>query len=164
MVLKFTTIYTITNVVGTNMVRISMLIFILRIQNSKRLKHMIWAMMTLNSMVTIATFATLAAQCIPLQRFWDPSVPGTCLPTGSAYIGSYVQSSFAIMTDLFCTASPIIILWGVQISRRRKIAICGLISLGLIATVCNAIRNFYIPALTAPDFTCRLLPRSYVLD
>lgn len=30
-------------------------------------------------------------------------------------------------------------------------------SLGLIATVCNALRNVYIPALTAEDFTCKSL-------
>lgn len=30
-------------------------------------------------------------------------------------------------------------------------------SLGLIATVCNALRNVYIPALTAKDLTCKSL-------
>lgn len=68
---------------------------------------------------------------------------------------SYVQSAFAIIADIFLTLSPVAVLWNVKISLNKKLAICGLMSLGLIATVANAIRNVFIPSLTEDDLTCK---------
>ncbi|TEY29575.1 hypothetical protein BOTCAL_0938g00010 [Botryotinia calthae] len=70
---------------------------------------------------------------------------------------SYVQSGFAIITDIFLTASPIAILW-------NKLAICGLMSLGLMATIANALRNAFIPSLEESDLSHTIVPIVIVAD
>ena len=88
----------------------------------------------------------------------DPSsVKGRYLPRSTASRLAYVQSAFCIMTDLLLTASPIAIIWNVRIKTWKKVRICILMSLGLIATFCNAIRNYLQPEVTADDFTCELV-------
>ena len=40
--------------------------------------------------------------------------------------------AFSIVTDLICTALPIFVLWKVQISTKKKLAIWALMSVGLM--------------------------------
>lgn len=142
------------NVIGALTTKISIGIFILRIRNNKKLRIVLWTMITLLALSTFAVVVDLSVSCIPLRKLWEPTIPGTCSSLATAYTISYVQSGFAIVTDFLLTISPIVILWNVKIDKRRKWAICGLMSLGLIATISNALRNVYIPVLSASDITC----------
>ena len=151
----WTLIETVLIIIGTNMVKVSMLIFVLRIQNSKRLKYVLWSAIWIMFAVNLGTVITLLAQCTPLQKLWNPSIPGYCLPESSVHAGSYVQSAFAIVTDLLCTTTPFIVLRNIRISKRRKFAIWGLMALGLLATVCNALRNVWVYTLSSTDMTCK---------
>jgi hypothetical protein len=44
------------------------------------------------------------------------------------------------VTDLICAVLPVFVLWDVKISLKQKIGICGLMSMGLIATITAIIR------------------------
>jgi hypothetical protein len=47
---------------------------------------------------------------------------------------------YSILTDLICSLLPILVVYNVQIPLRKKIGICLLMSLGLVATACAAVR------------------------
>jgi hypothetical protein len=154
-VVKWNTIYQVINVLGALFTKISIGLFILRVQNQRRFVLAVWTVLaSLALMTTILVFVVLL-QCIPLHRLWQPTVHGHCIATDIPLKMSYAQSAFAIISDLFLTASPVIILWNIKITLKRKIAICGLMSLGLMATIANALRNAYIPSLTQSDLTCK---------
>ena len=51
---------------------------------------------------------------------------------------------------------PIVVLWKVRISLRLKFAVCGLMSLGLLATICAAVRASLSVNDTDPDLTYSL--------
>jgi hypothetical protein len=153
-------------VVVTMITKISISIYLLRIRDDKSLRWILWVMMTLMSMATITTIAVLGSTCAPLKKVWEPHTPGRCLDLAALYNVAYVQSALTIVIDLGLSLVPIYILWKIRIATSKKIYLCSLFSLGLIATISNAMRNAYTHTLTAKDFTCKCpaLPTFTALD
>jgi hypothetical protein len=54
-----------------------------------------------------------------------------------------------VITDLICALLPIVVLWRVKISFKAKFGVCGLMSLGLIATAVAIIRASSLGIKTA---------------
>ncbi|KAI0159976.1 hypothetical protein GGR52DRAFT_563791 [Hypoxylon sp. FL1284] len=162
--LKWNSIYQVLNVIGAFGTKLSIGIFLLRLKNSRRFRWVIWMFLTPLAVTTLVVVFTVLLQCIPLQALWTPAVKGRCISQNVPLTASYVQSAFAIITDLFLTVSPMVILWNIKISRSKKVGICGLMSLGLMATIANALRNAYIPNLTESDFTFTIVPIVIVAD
>ena len=157
---KWNTAYQIDNVLGVNTVKISILIMILRLQNHRSLRSLVWVVLVTMTVVNLATALFLACQCFPLKKLWEPSLPGSCAPHNAVFIIGYIQSGFSAATDLFCTVSPVFVLWKTQIKTNKKIAVCALMSLGLAATICNAMRNLYYKNLQMVDYTRGFLRKS----
>ena len=64
-----------------------------------------------------------------------------------------------IVTNLALEMAPVTLQWDVQITLKRKIQVCFLMLLGLIATVSSVLRNAFQSGLTKPDFTCEFYCR-----
>jgi hypothetical protein len=138
----------------TLVAKISISIYILRIKDDRRLRIALWVLMIIMTLGTIAPIIVLLCQCIPLRKLWIPKTPGTCLPIAAVNDVFYVQSALTIVVDLCLTVSPIIILWNIQMRKSKKMLVCFLMSLGLLATICNGLRNYLQKGLTTSDFTC----------
>jgi len=153
-IVKWSIFIQISITLCTLVTKISICIMILRIQNTKPLRVILWTMMSLTTAVTITLAILQLVHCIPLKALWTPSIHGRCIPSAQVYNFAYVQSGFNIVADLCLSVSPIVILWNVKISRKKKTLICGLMSLGLTATICSALRNPFTPELLASqDYT-----------
>ncbi|KJK64159.1 hypothetical protein P875_00138430 [Aspergillus parasiticus SU-1] len=152
-ILKVNTIYQMINVICALVTKYSISLYILRIRNSRAVRWILAWLMLFMTLATIGTVVILAVSCVPLERLRNKDIPGTCLPPKPVYSVAYVQSGFAIVIDRCLTSAPVIILWDVKIKRGRKTLIGGLMSLGLVATVSNALRNAYQGGLTAPDMS-----------
>lgn len=66
-----------------------------------------WQVRALMGMVviwTICIFMMSVTICIPLQRFWNPSVPGGCLNITDFYYGMQIPN---ILTDIFIVVCPV---------------------------------------------------------
>ena len=152
--LKWNSVYQVLNVTGAFFTKLSIGLFLLRLKNTKRFSRIIWVFLAPLALTTAALDLVILLQCIPLEALWNQALHSRCISEQIPLTVSYVQSGFAIVTDLFLTISPVVILWKVRISVKRKAGICGLMSLGLMATISNALRNAYIPNLIQADFTC----------
>jgi hypothetical protein len=157
-ILKWNTIYQVVNVLGAFFTKLSIGVFLLRLKDTRRFTLSVWLILTPLALATVILCLTVLLQCIPLHALWEPTVKGRCIANTTPLTISYVQSGFAIITDLYLTVSPIVILWKVQISVGKKVAICALMSLGLMATIANALRNAFIPNLVESDFSCTYGP------
>lgn len=155
-VIKWNTAYQIDNVICVNMTKLSILLFVLRIPNSKRLAYLIYLVMFCMSVVNIVTVAALASQCRPLKKLWKPTIPGDCFYEGELSRFGYAQGVMNVLTDFFCSITPVFILWNVKIERRLKFAICGLMSIGLVATASQIVRVVALKSLDAEDYTCQI--------
>ncbi|KAK6823068.1 hypothetical protein RU639_005937 [Aspergillus parasiticus] len=152
-ILKVNTIYQMINIICALVTKYSISLYILRIRNSRTVRWILAWLMLFMTLATIGAVVILAVSCVPLERLRNKDVPGTCLPPKPVYSVAYVQSGFTIVIDRCLTSAPVIILWDVKIKRGRKTLIGGLMSLGLVATVSNALRNAYQGGLTAPDMS-----------
>ena len=155
LLLKYNTVVQIASVLCTLLTKISISIYILRIKNERSLRMLLWILMVLIFVVSITDIAVISSSCIPFKALWTPSLQpqARCLPLKSVYNVAYVQSGFTIVVDLCLTISPIVVLWKVRIEKWKKVRICVLMSLGLVATISNALRNGFQSGLTAPDPT-----------
>lgn len=52
--------------------------FLLRIVRNKYQIMVIWTCLAIVAVMTIFASVTVVVQCIPVEKSWDPSVPGTC--------------------------------------------------------------------------------------
>ena len=135
----------IITVIGSLTNKISIGIFVLRIKKDRRRKIAVSTILSFMALASIAGLSVLFSFCRPLQAWWYPTVNAFCYMTSTLETAFYITISFAIMTDLFLTISPVVILWNIKITPSRKLGICLLMSLGLIATIANALRLIYIP-------------------
>ncbi|KFY08520.1 hypothetical protein V492_06157 [Pseudogymnoascus sp. VKM F-4246] len=122
------------------LLKCSICILILRIKDTPVLSWCLYGMMTGLVLTNIECVIVLLAECSPVEKYWLPDAPGKCWDTKVRIYSIYLQVGYSVITDLACTLLPIVVLWKVQMRRPLKLAVCGLMSLGLIATVTAIVR------------------------
>lgn len=85
------------------------------------------AVQIINGLVFIIAILT---QCQPLRYYWDRSIPGGhCV----SYQDGYLTSSIVNMImDIMVIVLPVRVIWRLQMTRRRKIAISLVFGLGAL--------------------------------
>ncbi|KAG9670474.1 hypothetical protein KCU99_g6184, partial [Aureobasidium melanogenum] len=113
------------------LMKVSICILILRIKDTRTLRCILGIVITGLILTNFECLVVLLAECSPLKAYWDGTSATHCWPAKVPY---------AVATDLVCTVLPIHVVWNVKIPLSTKAAVCGLMSLGLVATICSAIR------------------------
>ena len=131
--------------------RLSISLFLLRIvAPGRRWKYGLWALIAFIAINNVAMFISAYLQCIPMQKMWNLSVPGKCWseaaqsgtniwqaskrpiePTCLCSCNSYC-AAFSMVCDFVLAILPVVFLWDVRISPRRKIGICVLMGFGVV--------------------------------
>ncbi|KAL5335225.1 hypothetical protein BJX70DRAFT_375823 [Aspergillus crustosus] len=104
--------------------------------------------------VTIAIFTLMNVialifiliNCIPIEAAWDTSLlekGGHCQPSHVLTDVYYACTAVNIVTDWVTALMPIPLLWNVQLDRSSKMAVIGLMSLGIFASLSACIRLKY---------------------
>jgi hypothetical protein len=83
-VLHYNTLFVIMNIPCVCMVKVAILLFTYRIQNTRWIAHFIHALLFLTVIVGTGTFLLMVFQCRPLNAVWNPTVKGKCI-SGEAY-------------------------------------------------------------------------------
>ncbi|KAE8137529.1 hypothetical protein BDV38DRAFT_292996 [Aspergillus pseudotamarii] len=138
--IRYNTFFEMASIVCTLVTKFSICCYILRIRDDRQIRWALVILMIPMTLITIAIIIVLSMSCTPL---WSDSIPPVCVPVTGMYTAAYAQSALTIVVDLCLTSAPAIILWGIRIQRGRKVFICGLMSLGLIATISNALRSYW---------------------
>jgi len=149
------------------LLKCSICMLILRIKNEKILCYCLYSMMVGLVLTTLLPIVVLLAECDPPKKYWKPATPGRCWPTKIRIYSIYLQVgtsrelrahdrcnsnqevAYSVITDLVCALLPIAVLWKIKISMKTKLAVCGLMSLGLIATAVAVVRASSLGTRTA---------------
>jgi hypothetical protein len=75
---------------------------------------------------------TVFFQCRPLALTWDSSVAGTCIPPTHLKFAAFFNSSVSVLTDVVFALLPVPMLWKVQLNWRVKLAVGGILSVGVL--------------------------------
>ena len=79
---------------------------------------------------TINTLFVVLFQCKPIHYSWDLPrgfTQGQCIDLTGGYVGTGITNT---VSDLALIILPMPIVWGLQISKRQKLIICGIFLLG----------------------------------
>ncbi|KAK0377062.1 hypothetical protein CLIM01_05595 [Colletotrichum limetticola] len=94
---------------------------------SKMLRYSIWAITAMLVGWCIAVIMVSIFSCTPIPRFWDRTIPGTCINSSNFFIGITVPN---IIFDILTVVLPIREVWALQMGREKKLAISGVFLLG----------------------------------
>ena len=67
--------------------------------------------------------------CVPVEGFWDRTIPSTCINSLSFYIGQAVAT---ITIDIILLLLPILPIRRLHISTSQKVAVVGIFGLGIL--------------------------------
>lgn len=92
-----------------------------------------------NVMFYIAALFTTIFACTPRNKAWVPVIPGHCINVISMYI---VTASINLFTDLVILIVPLVCVWRLQMSKRRKRGVTFVLGCGLLWVGPNIPRIF----------------------
>ncbi|PYI24522.1 integral membrane protein [Aspergillus violaceofuscus CBS 115571] len=122
---------------------------------SKTLYRMlIWVTITFSSIGHIAGALVLIFNCHPVKRAWNPTIAGSCLPSGPTFYG---LAAFTIICDVVILILPIPLLMQLNIKPAQKAAVVCLFLLGLFTTICSILRLAQIHRVAYEDENSTML-------
>lgn len=150
-VAKWTLLSQIFISINLGLTKISICALVLRVidRSHKRFSQFIWALIIFVTVTHIAQLILFLTQCRPVEANWNPSVGGNCFSERITYSVAYLNFSKLLLkgslvtinlfypgldcfSDLACAAIPIYVIQRLQLKRRIKIALCFLMSLGVL--------------------------------
>lgn len=133
--------------------KISICLFLLRISKFARYRNFLFTLIALIILTHTPLTLLYLLQCIPLNKNWDPKVPGYCFPKPAVEKIIIAQGVFSILTDFTGAAFPVILLWNAKLSLRTKIALNMLMGLGVITGTVCIVRTSYSWEILSNDVT-----------
>ncbi|KAL9018403.1 MAG: hypothetical protein Q9185_004310 [Variospora sp. 1 TL-2023] len=111
----------------------------------------------LNWVSQVFSIAGIASgKCSPPEALWNGG--GKCWDPEKVNTFDVVGASGFAFIDFALSLTPITIVWNLQLSRAKKVALSMLLGLGIFSGICAVVKTVYVPTLTAKsDFTCTLL-------
>ncbi|RDW64398.1 uncharacterized protein DSM5745_09809 [Aspergillus mulundensis] len=137
--------------------KISVCIFLMRI-TIKRIH--IWILYSVMAMTVITGFVfmlIMLLQCTPVEYFWtrtalDPTTKGHCINHDIVIAMTYVYSVFAGTCDFTVGILPIFLVSSLQMRRKTKVAVVGILSMACIACSAVIVRIPFVQTFSNPDF------------
>ena len=144
---KCSFIFSVCNAIAWPLPKISLCFLYLRIFTPWRaFRWITWSFIgILSTYLVIKTFL-FAFPCHPIQSAWG-AVDGTCMDFQKLYSAS---GALNITLDFITFFLPMPLLWRLRMSKRRRLAVCGLFGLGLITCLLCVIRIVVMDYLANP--------------
>ncbi|RAH48502.1 uncharacterized protein BO95DRAFT_356743 [Aspergillus brunneoviolaceus CBS 621.78] len=117
----------------------SILMQYFRVFPTRRMRRICWLMIAV--LATYGTWAVLSAflNCVPVAKFWDPSIPGFCLSSEGLW---FSNASMHITTDLVILIIPIPALMALELPKKQKIALISIFAIGgfvCVTSICRLV-------------------------
>ncbi|KAI9367058.1 hypothetical protein BJX61DRAFT_547859 [Aspergillus egyptiacus] len=133
-------------VAGISLAKISIGFFLLRFTAQKKfLRWFIIGSIVFLVLFTIASILTLVLQCIPIAAAWDFSLrlDAKCYANNTYLDIAKFNSSINIITDFLYATLPVIMFYDIQVNRRTKFSLMGILGLGYFACAAAIVKAVY---------------------
>ncbi|PYH43759.1 oxidoreductase [Aspergillus saccharolyticus JOP 1030-1] len=133
--------HSIIVMVGLSLVKISLAVFLRRFAQSMLRKVLIGSIVFLVAF-TISCGLTLILECIPVAAAWDYSLRANarCFDTDTFTAIGLWNSITNLVTDIIFATLPVPMFIKIQVNRRTKASLIGVLSLGYLACVAGIIK------------------------
>lgn len=110
----------------------SICVFLLRIAVKPLHKYIIWGVLIIHELYSVAFFFIFIFQCYPSTYFWTQYTGGTgsCLDPQVVVDSLYAFSAISCAGDWILGLLPIAIVWTLQMNRRTKWSVAGILAVG----------------------------------
>ncbi|KAJ5776623.1 uncharacterized protein N7511_001634 [Penicillium nucicola] len=128
---------------AASVAKISIALALLRLTIQKSHRIILWGLIGTVISIGLMFWLVLLFDCQPIGYFWhqvDQDSTGSCLPLSILLDIAYLYSSLTILCDLTLGILPAFLVWNLQMNRRTKLAVGGILSLGALASVAVMIR------------------------
>ncbi|RKF78926.1 putative integral membrane protein [Golovinomyces cichoracearum] len=88
-------------------------------------------------------------QCVPIQKVWNPAIPGSCIDIDVMILWGAIVS---MIEDVIILIMPIPLLSGLKIGRMEKINVLGLFGLGFFAFITSVLRLKFALRMVRHDY------------
>ncbi|KAK7943847.1 uncharacterized protein PG986_012960 [Apiospora aurea] len=136
-------------------IKCSICFSLFRITQERRHTIPLICIMVLATFSAILGFIAVIITCQPIAKNWDPVLQndpdyGACMDYSIIQNISYFISASSIVTDWACAILPCFIVWNLNMKRKLKFSVAGILALGAFASLSTIIRLPYLGAYTAP--------------
>ena len=125
-------VYLVIYTICLPVVKISILIFYVRIFSTRRFKQLAYTLIIFSAMWSISAFWVAVFQCSPVKAFWDKSIDGKCI---NSFDWLMAEGGITILTDIALLVMPMPMVWKLKISQQQKIALSGVFLLGGLCVI-----------------------------
>ena len=121
--------------------RVSVAILLVRIASTKLQRLLIYFALFLMCLISTAFLFVVIFQCHPVDYYWEQYLfeKGSCISANVIADTAYAHSGVSFAADCILGLLPIWLLWKVQISLKRKLAIASLLGMGLLSVLLSNI-------------------------
>ncbi|KAL3428758.1 hypothetical protein BDV09DRAFT_203927 [Aspergillus tetrazonus] len=131
------------------LIKMSLLWFYLRLDPRKAMRWAVFSVMFLNVGLSLASFIGALAACNPPSLFWTSPSSRGCMAKDARQLFYEVNGVLNIVTDLLTYLLPAPMLYGLQLTWRKKGAILGIFGLGILSIAAACVRYDYYFLLLA---------------
>uniref|UniRef100_A0A8H7KEG8 Rhodopsin domain-containing protein n=1 Tax=Bionectria ochroleuca TaxID=29856 RepID=A0A8H7KEG8_BIOOC len=108
----------------------------------------IWCQLTL-----FATVGVLIGRCKPAHSLWNFDVPGECFSPDILVAYCIYAGSFSAFVDLYLAIYPAVVLFNLQMSFKKKLALSFALGIGSVSGIVAIYKTTRIPSLKSADFS-----------
>ena len=143
------------SIIGIGVVKISVCLTLLRVVElaRRRTAQFLWCLLIFVGITHSGLGMMYFLRCRPLTAVSDPQSRGSCLPRHTIYLISYLIFAIDAATDLICATIPILLVQRLQMDMSTKLALCGLMSLGVFTAGCAVAKALSVQNVTVDDYT-----------
>ncbi|EQB53454.1 hypothetical protein GCG54_00005355 [Colletotrichum gloeosporioides] len=133
----------ISAALGIMFLKISISLNLLRLGAKKWYKWGLWFIIVFTFIQSGSGVFTFTFYCQPTARFWDKTVAGTCWPI-KVFVGlGIMNTALNIFTDVVLATLPIPLIWNLQMKRKVRLYVIGILSLGYFAVAMGIVKAIY---------------------
>lgn len=134
---------------STCMLKISVGFFLLRITTIRWQIWIVQMIMVVSGIVGIGYTSVVIFQCKPISYWWnlDPNATGKCLSSTAVMYFTFAVSGLNSFADWTFAALPVLLVKDLQMKKRMKVVVAGVIALAAIGSTATIIRLPYTKSL-----------------
>ena len=102
----------------------------MRLSPNKWYTGALWASLVFVCAYSFMGMMTFFLHCDPMKGHWDHSIGAKCYSVSLFITFALLNSAFNIFTDVLFATFPIPIIWKLQMKRRVRFYLIGILSLG----------------------------------
>ncbi|MDI1486614.1 MAG: hypothetical protein OHK93_005846 [Ramalina farinacea] len=122
-------------------------------------RWLLYFFMTSQFILFSLAFIFVFVQCQPVTKLWNFTEAGNCWDPQVLTVWTIICSSYSAFLDIALAAIPVSVIWSLQMSFSKKVQLSLILSVGIFAAICGAIKTSKLPSESArSDFTWNTVP------